>query len=254
MAKKKGNKIRPIASVSNEVLEWKRSGLSVVEMRMWVAILSYVWNTEKSHIEMSIDDFRDLANIPQNIYGKRLTEFVINTAMKIQAMTVGYYKTPEGEYGAAWFFTETFKITPNNILVMDINEKYMQLLKSARGNYTKFAIDDFKVLSHKMSQYLFLRINRERFRLYNSGVYEKLYISKADLEDELDAHNYSSHDFNVRIIRPAIKELNDRNSLDLDIGYEIVKVGKKLVGYNFIIGNPKSNTESIEENEWDTPF
>lgn len=112
-----------------------------------------------------------------------------------------------------------------------IGEDFISFLMQLKKNFT---VLDFDELSKLKSAYA-VRV----FEILKSFQYkEKVILSLEDIRTYFDLNkDYSQNNIQEKIIKPSLSQINELTSLD--VRYEPVKEGRKIVGYIFYIKTKK---------------
>lgn len=220
-----GRKRNEIVAIFNSVADLNYSKFSVNECRLWFALLAAVRDRDTCDLVMTLDEFAELAGVA-NHRPAYIVPIAIEMGKKIQALT-SVEEWSFGEVEIIWFF-QKFKVSlEERRIYFSVSPRYKAWVNSLTANFTKFALTEFKPLSTRAAQELYLQLKKNAFK----G--DELFISLEDLKYRLNLPKYRSNDITNRIVKPAVSEINSLGAFDKKLTYSAIKSDRKIIGYQF---------------------
>ena len=124
-------------------------------------------------------------------------------------------------------------------IIIQVSKKFEYLLNKLIGNYTKFDLIEFVSLKSIYSKNLFKLLKQwesKREKLYNLEEFKKI----------LNVPNYTTTDFNRRVLKPIMEELPQYFS---NLKLEKIKTGKKVTSLKFTWNRKPKEAIDIKEAE-----
>lgn len=124
-------------------------------------------------------------------------------------------------------------------IIIQVSKKFEYLLNKLIGNYTKFDLIEFVSLKSIYSKNLFKLLKQwesKREKLYSLEEFKKI----------LNVPNYTTTDFNRRVLKPIMEELPQYFS---NLKLEKIKTGKKVTSLKFTWNGKPKEAIDIKEAE-----
>lgn len=124
-------------------------------------------------------------------------------------------------------------------IIIQVSKKFEYLLNKLIGNYTKFDLIEFVSLKSIYSKNLFKLLKQwesKREKLYSLEEFKKI----------LNVPNYTTTDFNRRVLKPIMEELPQYFS---NLKLEKIKTGKKVTSLKFTWNGKSKEAIDIKEAE-----
>ena len=124
-------------------------------------------------------------------------------------------------------------------IIIQVSKKFEYLLNKLIGNYTKFDLIEFVSLKSIYSKNLFKLLKQwesKREKLYSLEEFKKI----------LNVPNYTTTDFNRRVLKPIMEELPQYFS---NLKLEKIKTGKKVTNLKFTWNGKPKEAIDIKEAE-----
>lgn len=167
--------------------------------------------------------------------------------------SVGIYKEIKGKPKYVWmpFFTKIE--LKENAVEFKWNLEMKPYLIGLKQNYTQYLMADFLNLKSVYSQYLYEVL--KSVENFENRYHKKPIIDLDELRNILGIEDKKAYmqfnEFNKRILKKSINEINDKT--DLDVSYTTVKKGRVVVAICFDVSkksecNKKDSKERVERN------
>jgi plasmid replication initiation protein len=193
-----------------------------LELNLFVVIICKMRNESENLVKFEANEIKTLINSKNRSYSR--FEKVIHG---LQDRTIEL-KTESGYKRVKPFPTLDFDLK-NKTVEVEMNSKLIPQFRELKERFTKYLLADFLNLKSKYSKRIFQLLKQyesigkrdisiedlKRFLECNTDGYKKLYILE------------------TRILKPSLNDIN--TSTSMNVGYEKIKNGRKVVGFHFFI-------------------
>lgn len=217
---------------ANQLIE-ARYDLSLNEQRIVLYAASKLDRNQKefNYIELDINEFTELIDTK----GKRYEEVRETVkALRRKEITIN---TDDKEYITGWLSSITFYKNTGRIK-LKFDDDLVPYLLQLKEKFTRYQLKNILYLKGKYSirfyelfkQYEFLKrrefdLQELKRILFIEGQYERIF------------------DFKRFVLEPSIEEINKHT--DINISYDDVKRGRKVIGFIFTIESKRSDQEHL---------
>ena len=223
---------------ANDLIQKSRYSLSVQQQKIVLFLISRTnpYSTEFKSIKFSIQEFCKVCGIDYES-GKHYA--VIKEHIKQIADKSWWIKNESGRKTLFRWIEKPYIDENSGTIEIRFDDDLKPFLLQLKENYTRLNLEDTLLFKSKYSIRLFELL--ESFRYYKLEQFEKVFELE-ELKIILDCANYKQFkDFNTRVLKPAVLEINKYTYLN--ISYEYVKERQKIIGIKM-----KMDVKSFEEN------
>ena len=213
--------------MKNNIIVKAKYELNTIENRMFQVIL-FNFQKHNDNTLKSIISKKDLAKVV--IRSDYKTEKSISTILlKLRKSDVFYYNKNTNSYGNYGFINGFEYNTNTETYTIEIKKEVYELLTSYIKGYTPINMDIFLKFKSFYAQRLY-----ELLRLW-SNTKHTINYSIEELKEllMLDKKHSAYCDFKKRVMTPAIKELNEKALMQVEIKEH--KINRKVASIDFIV-------------------
>lgn len=213
---------------ANDLIQKSRYSLSVQQQKIVLFLISRTnpYSKEFKSIKFSIQEFCKVCGIDYES-GKHYA--VIKEHIKQIADKSWWIKNESGRKTLFRWIEKPYIDENSGTIEIRFDDDLKPFLLQLKENYTRLNLEDTLLFKSKYSIRLFELL--ESFRYYKLEQFEKVFELE-ELKTILDCANYKQFkDFNTRVLKPAVTEINRYTYLKID--YEYVKEVRKIVAIKF---------------------
>ena len=203
----------------NELITKSRYSLTLQQQKILLYFISRIKpdDDEYTTYELSIKDFSKVCGYVEDSGFYYQT---IKTDIKKLADNSNWIETDNG-HEVLFRWIDRAEIDKNSgTITITFHYTVSRYLFDLRERYTQYSLYNVLCLSHKYSIRLYELLNSMKYK-------ERFEISIDELRKRLDAESYTRfNNFNQRILKPCIDEINDYT--DLAVEYSYKKSGKTI--------------------------
>lgn len=230
---------------SNELIQKSKYTLSLLSQQLIDFSISKIkpGDTADTWYEFTVKEFCHSSNIHDT---QGTTYKQIRHTMKEELKDKSWWiKTEDGLMTTISWFSKVKANDGDGTIKFkfdeDVHRYLFHLLEQDRnGNFTSYRLKDTYAFKSKYTYSLFQIFKSHIGRDYFSRWDEKILDYDVDqLKEQLDCENYRFADFNRRVLKLAIEELNEKCQ---DFNVEMIEFheGKKVIKIQFILTYPRA--------------
>lgn len=247
--------------MANEVVKYDNDlnlvafkGFSKVENDVFFALIWKLKEQGNQEIRLDFGELRNLIDL-RNMTNKEINEAITGIGRKISRSTIELETETEIQFFTIFQVLAVPKTADDFYIRAKVNEPFLYILNDFKaGNFTIWELMEFSNLTSKYSQTLYRLLKQFR----SVGV---LYLKWDKFLDLLDIpKSYDMGSIDRQILKPAVKELSERNLFNSDrvifnnLRYEKIRGrgrGRPIKNINFYfqaenVDNKKVKTEKKE--------
>ena len=207
------------------------------ELDLFFSICFKVKELGNKEIEIPFEELKKLSNYSN----RNLNRFIKDLESTYDKMLSLNIKITYSEIDFEKFnlFNSYEVLGSEKKIIIQVSKKFEYLLNKLIGNYTKFDLIEFVSLKSIYSKNLFKLLKQwesKREKLYNLEEFKKI----------LNVPNYTTTDFNRRVLKPIMEELPQYFS---NLKLEKIKTGKKVTNLKFTWNGKPKEAIDIKEAE-----
>ena len=207
------------------------------ELDLFFSICFKVKELGNKEIEIPFEELKKLSNYSN----RNLNRFIKDLESTYDKMLSLNIKITYSEIDFEKFnlFNSYEVLGSEKKIIIQVSKKFEYLLNKLIGNYTKFDLIEFVSLKSIYSKNLFKLLKQwesKREKLYNLEEFKKI----------LNVPNYTTTDFNRRVLKPIMEELPQYFS---NLKLEKIKTGKKVTSLKFTWNRKPKEAIDIKEAE-----
>ena len=207
------------------------------ELDLFFSICFKVKELGNKEIEIPFEELKKLSNYSN----RNLNRFIKDLESTYDKMLSLNIKITYSEIDFEKFnlFNSYEVLGSEKKIIIQVSKKFEYLLNKLIGNYTKFDLIEFVSLKSIYSKNLFKLLKQwesKREKLYNLEEFKKI----------LNVPNYTTTDFNRRVLKPIMEELPQYFS---NLKLEKIKTGKKVTSLKFTWNGKPKEAIDIKEAE-----
>lgn len=203
--------------MANEVVKYDNDlnlvafkNFSKIENDVFFALIWKLRDQGNKEIRLDFAELRSLIDL-RNMTNKEIREAITHIGDKISRSVIRYETETEIQFFTVFQVLAVPKNTDDFYIRAKINEPFLYILNDFKaGNFTIWELIEFSNLSSKYSQTLYRLLKQFR----SVGV---LYLKWDKFLEIMDIpKSYAMSDIDKRILKPAVKELSERNLFNSD--------------------------------------
>lgn len=226
--------INSLVVKSNDLIE-ARYQLNLNEQKIILYAVSKL-DRNKDHfniLKLNVKEFVELLGTQTDRYSE--VREIIRELRKKEIVI----HAKEGEIITGWLSSIQNK---NGVIELEFSEKLIPYLLQLKERFTSYELKNILYLKNKYSIRIYELLKQYENMSTNTRKFELLELKKMLM---LDENQYSRfYDFNRFVLKPSMEEIN--KFTDIDVNYERVTKGNKVIGIHYHINYQKTNYEYIE--------
>ena len=227
---------------SNELIQKSRYTLSLMSQQIIDFALSKIKpdDNEDTWYSFTVKEFCHATNTADN---EGRTYNLIKNTMKEELRDKSWWiETEDGKLTTISWLSKVKAEKGDGTIEYkfdeDMHRYIFHLLED--GNFTTYKLSDTYVFKSKYTYSLFQLFKSYTYKNYFSKYDEKIIdFSVDDLKKKLDCEKYRYADFNRRVLKPSIAELNEKCQ-EFNITVEELHQGTKVTKVQFILTSPRA--------------
>lgn len=216
----------------NDLIQKSKHNLTLTQQKLIAYVISLIKPTDKElkKYEISVADFCELCGIDKNYFYSDFKEVIDDLDSKVI-----WVETEEKIFKLRWFLKAEYLKKQGKVLLL-LDDDIKGYLLGLKENFTTYELYNILALKSKYSVILYELFKSYAFQKEKTFAIEEFKVL-------MNASHYTNFkDFRVRVLERAFEEVNWFT--DLDVSYEPVKKGRKVVAIKIFI-KKKAKKENL---------